>query len=269
MRKLVHLSDLHFGRVNPDLIEPILKSIWNIRPDLVVVSGDLTQRARTGQFRMAGEFLHRLPTPQIVLPGNHDIPLHNLYARFLHPLEKYRRFISEDLAPTFCDEELAVAGINTARSFTIDSGSISPEQIAHVQQVLARASPSAVKIVVTHHPMEIPEWIEPRYRLRQADARLHQLSGSRPDVFLAGHIHVTHVGVSATRLPDTGYSALLIQAATSLSTRLRHEPNSFNLLTIEAPRLCLEKFEWSSEAREYTCKAVRNFVRQADGWHAR
>jgi 3',5'-cyclic AMP phosphodiesterase CpdA len=97
MRTIVHLSDLHFGRVDQQLIEPLIKTISEIKPDLVAVSGDLTQRARSRQFVEARAFLDALPEPQIVVPGNHDIPLHNIFARFLGPLDKYRRYITDDL----------------------------------------------------------------------------------------------------------------------------------------------------------------------------
>src|SRR6267143_7245922 len=108
MRTLVHLSDLHFGRVDERLIDPLISAVTEINPDLVAVSGDLTQRARSHQFREARAFLDALPQPQIVVPGNHDVPLHNLFTRFLQPLYKYRRYITNDLQPFFTDEEIAV-----------------------------------------------------------------------------------------------------------------------------------------------------------------
>ena len=92
MRTIVHLSDLHFGRVNAALIEPLVRVVREVEPDLVAISGDLTQRARSYQFQEARLFLDTLPKPQIVVPGNHDIPLHNLFARFVEPLTRYKRY---------------------------------------------------------------------------------------------------------------------------------------------------------------------------------
>src|SRR5919112_3894904 len=112
MRRIVHLSDLHFGRVNPALIDPLTKLIHELQPHLVAVSGDLTQRARSYQFQQARAFLDTLPKPQIVVPGNHDIPLHNVFARFLEPLTKYKRYITEDLQPAYANEEVVVIGVN-------------------------------------------------------------------------------------------------------------------------------------------------------------
>src|ERR1700736_241441 len=107
MRTIVHLSDIHFGRTDHATIAPLIEAVTGMRPDLVAVSGDLTQRARTVEFRDARAFLDTLPKPLIVVPGNHDVPLHNLYARFVQKLEKYQRFISRDLEPSYVDEEIA------------------------------------------------------------------------------------------------------------------------------------------------------------------
>src|SRR5215216_6264140 len=119
MRRIVHLSDLHFGRVNPDLLGPLTRTVRELEPDLIAVSGDLTQRARSHQFQEARSFLDTLPKPQIVVPGNHDIPLHNVFARFVEPLTKYKRYITEDMQPTYEDEEVVIVGVNTARSLVV------------------------------------------------------------------------------------------------------------------------------------------------------
>src|SRR5450759_3359106 len=133
MRTLIHLSDLHFGRVDEAIIQPLIERINTIEPDLVVVSGDLTQRARTKQFKQARRFLDALPQPQIVVPGNHDIPLHDIFSRFMRPLQKYQRYVTNDLDPVYVDDEIAVLGINTARSLTFKDGRVNEEQIANLR----------------------------------------------------------------------------------------------------------------------------------------
>src|SRR5438270_5236116 len=129
MRTLVHLSDLHFGRVDIAIVEPLIETIRGLNPDLVAVSGDLTQRARSAEFKQARAFLDALPSPQIVVPGNHDVPLHNVFARFVTPFEKYRRWVNDTLEPVYEDDEMIVMGINTARSLTIKDGRVNRTQI--------------------------------------------------------------------------------------------------------------------------------------------
>ena len=116
MRTIVHLSDLHFGRLDVRIIEPLVQRIDSIRPDLVAISGDLTQRARRRQFREARAFLDKLSFPTLVVPGNHDVPLFNVAERLLDPFRGYRRFVSANLEPAHLDDEVAVVGLNSARA---------------------------------------------------------------------------------------------------------------------------------------------------------
>ena len=148
MRTLAHLSDLHFGRVDPELLAPLAALVSELAPDVVVVSGDLTQRARPAEFQAARRFLNELPAPQIVVPGNHDVPLYNIFQRFLQPLDKYRRYITPDLAPMYLDDEIAVVGINTARSLTFKDGRIGREQIAGVGKALCGLAAGITNILV-------------------------------------------------------------------------------------------------------------------------
>src|SRR3954453_14689420 len=126
MRTVVHLSDLHFGRINPPILAPLVKFIGELEPHVVAISGDLTQRARTAEFLAAKEFLAAIPFPKIVVPGNHDVPLHNLFARFVRRLDRYQRYVTPDLQPVFTDAEITVVGVNTARAFTWKDGRINP-----------------------------------------------------------------------------------------------------------------------------------------------
>ena len=118
MRTVIHVSDLHFGSILLPTLEPLLEIMWSLKPDLVIVSGDLTQRAKVEQFREAAAFIARMPSPRIVVPGNHDIPLYDVLRRFTAPLERYKEFITTDLSPVYFDDELAAIGINSARSLT-------------------------------------------------------------------------------------------------------------------------------------------------------
>ncbi|MBC7684581.1 MAG: metallophosphoesterase, partial [Bdellovibrionales bacterium] len=157
MRTLVHLSDLHFGKVDDALLGPLHDLVHQIAPDVVVVSGDLTQRAKSEEFEQAKVWLDTLPGPQIIVPGNHDISLYNVFRRFLQPLTRYKRYITDDLNPLFIDEEIAVLGINTARSLTIKDGRVNQEQVDKIKQELCALDKSITRIIVTHHPFDLPE----------------------------------------------------------------------------------------------------------------
>jgi 3',5'-cyclic AMP phosphodiesterase CpdA len=136
MRTVVHLSDMHFGRVDPLVVDALRETVATIAPDLVAVSGDFTQRARSGQFRKARAFLDSLPRPQLVVPGNHDVPLHNVFARFFNPLGGYRKHITMDLQPVYEDDEVAVIGTDTTRSFTIGGGGIRRRELQRIRELL-------------------------------------------------------------------------------------------------------------------------------------
>jgi 3',5'-cyclic AMP phosphodiesterase CpdA len=266
VRRLVHLSDLHFGRTDPELLEPFVAAVRRLRPDLLVISGDLTQRARTQQFRQARAFLERLPRPQLVVPGNHDVPLHNLFARALRPLAKYRRHITEELEPFYADDEIAVLGVNTARSLTIAGGRIALEQIARARERLCRLPGPLVKFVVTHHPFDLPEWLPQKHIVGRAHSAVSELVRSGADVFLSGHLHVCHAELTTRRYHTAQRAALLIQVGTGLSSRLRGEPNKFNVLHTSDGRISVETFSWLPHARQFVSSARECFHRTPAGW---
>ncbi len=266
MRTLVHISDLHFGRVDPALIMPLIERIDAIAPDVVVVSGDLTQRARSAQFKAARAFLDALPSPQIVVPGNHDIPLHNVLDRFVRPLDKYRRHITDDLEPTYIDAEIAVLGVNTTRSATIKDGRINAGQIARLALRLQQAGADAIKIVVTHHPFDLPAHHGERDLVGRASLAMRMFADSGVAVLLAGHLHASHAGDTAVRYRLGDYSALAVQAGTATSTRGRGEANSFNVIRIAAPCITVERHAWIEDRAIFECAKRQVFERLGGGW---
>jgi 3',5'-cyclic AMP phosphodiesterase CpdA len=243
VRRVAHLSDLHFGRIQPGVLEVLRRQLTKLEPHLVVVSGDLTQRAKPREFREARAWLDTLPWPRVVVPGNHDVPLYNVLRRFIRPLGAYRRFISPDLQPSYIDEEIAVVGVNTARSLVFKGGRINPAQVAAVREAICRLDPSLTKILVTHHPFDVPA---ARGAERQIVGRgrmaLQRLADCGADVLLAGHLHASHIGHTAQRYDIAGLSALVIQAGTATSRRTRHEPNAFNLLRIASRYIEVEQY---------------------------
>ncbi len=265
MRLLVHLSDLHFGRVNPEILEPLGHFVRKLQPDLVAVSGDLTQRARTHEYLAAREFLATLPGPQIVVPGNHDVPLHNPFRRFFRGLTRYQHYITRDLQPTFIDDELAVVGVNTARAFTWKDGRINRRQLAQLRATLETVGPRHTRVLVTHHPFDLPGGASGEVVGRSRLA-IKTLADCRVDLLLAGHFHIADIGYTAKRYNVEGYSALIVSSGTSTSTRGRGQPNSFNLLRIEHPAVTIERYVWPPAGGEFTLFSVENFRKGDAGW---
>ena len=266
MRTVVHLSDLHFGRVDAGLVRPLIETIAEIKPDLVAVSGDLTQRARSQQFLEARAFLDALPEPQIVVPGNHDVPLHNVWARFLEPLNKYKRYITDNLQPVYSDEEIVVIGVNTARSLTFKGGRINEHQVVHLREKLSALGDDLVKAVVTHHPFDLPEGYHDRNLVGRARMAMTGLAECGADLFLAGHLHVGHTGHTAKRYNIQGHSALVIQAGTATSTRERGEANSFNVIRIARPDTTVERFSWNPASASFVASSFEQFKHTSEGW---
>jgi 3',5'-cyclic AMP phosphodiesterase CpdA len=265
MRTIVHLSDLHFGRTLYPTIEPIVDLITRIKPDLVVISGDLTQRARKWQYAEAKAFLARLPRPQLVLPGNHDVPAYNLYRRLLQPLDRYKRIVTRNLSPRFIDDEIAVLGINTARSLVIKGGRINPEQLEWVEGQVATLAHDQVRIVVTHHPLDLPAHLSGVRLVQGAERAMQTFARCRIDLFLCGHLHLVYLG-STARYQIGGYVAPILQAGTATSTRARGEPNSFFVHRIKPDEIVTETHLWDAEQAEFRLSASWSFARQEHGW---
>lgn len=266
MRTVVHLSDIHFGSVNEAIIAPLIRTINDLRPDVVAVSGDLTQRARSHQFKEARAFLDALPQPQIVVPGNHDIPLYNAFLRFAQPLEKYRRYITDELRPFYADDEIAILGVNTARSLTIKGGRINKTQVAWLREKFSAFGPDVIKIVVTHHPFDLPEGHDGRDLVGRARMAIRELSTCGADLFLAGHLHISHTGHTAKRYKLGGRVAIVVQAGTVASTRERGEGNSFNVIRVAHSDLSIERLAWQPSQTTFITNITDRFRRASAGW---
>jgi 3',5'-cyclic AMP phosphodiesterase CpdA len=266
MKTILHLSDLHFGRTDPEVVAAVDAFATLLRPTLVVVSGDLTQRAKPDQFREARRFLDRLPRPQVIVPGNHDVPLFNLYQRFLQPLDKYQRFITTDMEPWYVDDEMAVAGVNTARSLTWKDGRINEDQMAALHAKLAPLPEHMTKIVVTHHPFDLPEGHADSQLVGRADKAMEVFRQAGADILLAGHLHVSHTNDTSQRYELGSYAALVIQAGTATSTRARGETNSFNVIRVDGDRVTVERQSWNTVTLQFALATTEAFDWTGSGW---
>jgi 3',5'-cyclic AMP phosphodiesterase CpdA len=264
VRVVAHLSDLHFGRTDPATLPALANAIAAARPDVVVVSGDLTQRARRSEFAQARQFLETLPRPQIVVPGNHDVPLYDVLSRWLLPLDRFRRYISSDLAPFYADDEIAILGINSARSWTFKNGRVNRDQVARGCARLGLSGEQVTRIVVTHHPYDVPGAGAGGTLVGRARMAMAGFAKCRVDMILSGHLHVGHVGHSAARYKIPRHSALLVHSGTTTSSRRRSESNSFNLIAIDRPHVRIDRLTWDEAA--FALSATEHFELTQDGW---
>jgi len=249
MARLVHLSDLHFGAHDDDLVEAVEQSVDTLKPDVVVVSGDFTQRARTEQFKDACRFLERLREnghEVLGVPGNHDVPLYDVLRRFLSPLTRYRRFIDETLCPFIELPGVALLGINTARSLTFKDGRISEEQVKFIRETFSRTDADNVRVLVTHHPLyAVPVGEELERAVGRNELALDAIEEAGVDLLLAGHAH--HASTEARDLVTRSGGVLVVQAGTATSTRVREQEQSFNTIDIDPACVKVTVNAWDGE----------------------
>jgi 3',5'-cyclic AMP phosphodiesterase CpdA len=262
---IAHLSDLHFGTEIPAVVEALATELQERRPSLVIVSGDLTQRARRRQFQQARAWLDRLPQPQLVVPGNHDVPLYDVVRRFLAPLVRFHHFIAPDENPCLLRDEVAVIGLNTARSFTWKSGRISAEQLRLLEQRLLAAG-SRLKIVVTHHPFLPPPDGIGIDLVGRAALAIPILAAGGADLLLAGHLHRGYLGDVRSHYPASRRAIIAAQAGTATSGRTRHEANAYTWIELARERAQFEIRAWTGE--RFRSLSTSEYRRHADGWTA-
>ena len=227
MSVLLHISDTHFGTEQPVMVEALISLANQQEPEIVVLSGDITQRARPAQFRAAKAFVDRLGAPVLAIPGNHDIPLFDLWARLNRPYARYAMAFGADLEPVHSSPDFLVLGVNTTRTWRHKNGEVSAAQIDHVAGRLSAASPEQLRIVVVHQPIAVTEACDQPDLLRGHRAALRAWTDAGADLVLGGHIHKPYT------LAQHGFAGRLwvVQAGTALSSRTPPGvPNSVHIL---------------------------------------
>ena len=272
--RLLHLSDLHFGKVLPELVEPLIAAAHALAPEIVVISGDLTQRARDHQFAEARAFVDRLPAPVLCVPGNHDVPLDRPLSRWLRPWRGWRGHLGAELEPEWRGPGFHVVGVNTVDRSEWQRGKIRAGQLARVRAAFETASePVAgavrppLRVVAAHHPFEaLPD--DGKSLMRGAADGARALAGAC-DLVLTGHLHRWHVGPLAAG-PDgperaTRPGAIQAHAGTGLSSRLRGQENDFNLVEVAGDRVTLTRHLAPDGALAFEPAEVRRFLRGPKG----
>jgi predicted MPP superfamily phosphohydrolase len=251
MSVLLQVSDPHFGTERTPVVEALVALAAQLRPDLVVLSGDITQRARTEQFSAARTAMDRLGAPLLALPGNHDIALFDLWSRLVQPYADYSAAFGADLAPVFASHDLLVIGVNTTRARRHKDGEVSSAQIEAVSQRLRQATPEQLRVVVVHQPIDVMRQEDLPNRLHNHSAAQQAWAAAGADVVMGGHIHLPYV----MPLPGLVRPLWAVQAGTSVSSRVRSGvPNSVNVLRWSAGKFCVvEQWDFSAAASAFVC----------------
>jgi 3',5'-cyclic AMP phosphodiesterase CpdA len=236
--KILHASDLQIGKpFRPRAAEAFRRLAFAVEPHLIVVSGDLTQRAKQREFRAAWEFMKRLPTvPLVVTLGNHDVPLYRVWERILLPYWHSSREIPRDRDSVARVAGAMIIGLNSASPLrTIVNGRISNGQLAFARKNFEAADPGGVRVLVIHHHLISPAGGEGGAAMPGARRILKQIEAMEVDLVLGGHLHMTYIASSRDLIPGEGSGVPLITAGTTTSRRGRGAEmrrNSTNLVEV-------------------------------------
>ena len=269
--RLAHLSDIHFGKISdPRVVEAIVREVNLLGVDLVVASGDLTQRARTEQFEAAKSFLGRFEAEVIVVPGNHDVRAwwHNPFERVFDSASRFSRLISDDLTPCVTRPGLAVFGLNSAHGLTIKGGKIRERHLAAMQDYFAAQPTGAFRVFVLHHHLLRLEALGSHDVARNARKALAMAQDCGVELVLCGHLHtshVAHVEVAAPTPTDPEGRALVIASAgTATSSRGRgtdRDVNFYNVITIGSEQFSIEERRYDPESDAFEAVRTHSFDR--------
>lgn len=267
--QIAHISDTHFGTEEDRVCTALINDLLRAAPDLVVLTGDITQRARHAQFRAARAFLGSLaPIPVLALPGNHDLPLFDLFTRFTQPYRYYRRYICPTLAPVWQGRGAAVLGVNSTRVLRHKHGALPDGMVREVARHLA-GLPQLFKVVALHHPLAVIEHSDRRNRARAAEQALAAWIDAGADLFLGGHIHLPYCILAG----HGSRQAVILQAGTAVSTRRRGgQSNSFNLVRFETNgtrRMHIERRDYDAQAGGFVSMSAKEAVSCGCGWRLR
>lgn len=269
MRTLLHISDVHFGPPHlPRVSAGVLELISERRPDLVILSGDLTQRAKPGQFREAREFvdrIERIPVPTLVVPGNHDVPMYRVWERVFAPFGAYRRYFGPELEPVYRDDELLVVGINTAFNWTIKDGRITLKRLLEVGELFEQTPERIFKVAVAHHHLIPPPNFGTQRVLGNAYEAIDLFSQVGVDLILSGHLHQAYIGNSEEFYPKGRPPVVILHSGTTTSNRGRggeREKNTCNWIAVDDRSMVVSHLRWHGELGRFAEHSRHWYPRQ-------
>lgn len=271
MTGLLQISDPHFGTERPQVVEALLQLVRDQAPEVVVMSGDITQRARRRQFDAAHAFVQRLgPVPLLAVPGNHDLPLFNLLARLCWPYAQHRRVFGPDLEPVHAGAGWLIIGVKTTRRRRHKDGEVSDEQIERTVRQLKAARPEQLRVVVLHHPIAVCREQDAENLLHNREAAIERWSQAGADVVMGGHIHLPYAVPLHEAEGGLPRRLWAVQAGTALSSRVRHEAgNSVNLLRRVGPgatAALLERWDFDEAVGTFRVVSVNQLaLSRSDG----
>lgn len=251
MSIVLQVSDTHFGTERPEAMGALRQLCTQLHPDLLLVTGDITQRARAVEFENAARYFDSLGVPaRLLLPGNHDIPLFDVVTRALRPYSRYARAFGPHLEGEFERDDVLVVSLETTRRYRHKNGEVSRAQIDRIAARLAAAKPLQVRLVAVHQPVGVIEGVDIENLLRGHERAVRCWSQAGADAILGGHIHLPYVVSLKERWPDLAHPTWVVQAGTALSSRLRGGiSNSVNVLrTGPGRRASVERWDLNEAA---------------------
>lgn len=266
MRTILHISDVHFGPPHlPEVTRGVLDFIDRHQPSVVVLSGDLTQRAKPYQFQEARRFVDSIPVPTIVVPGNHDVPLYRVWERVFSPFGAYRKYFSEELEPIYRDDELLIVGINSAFNWTIKDGRIKLRRLLEVSEVLSQTPETAFKVIVVHHHMIPPPNFGSQRVLGNAYEAIDLFSSAGVDLILSGHLHQAYIGNSEEFYPKGRPPVVILHSGTTTSNRGRageREKNTCNWIRVDRQSIVVSHYRWHHSLGQFAEHSRHWYPRQ-------
>ena len=273
MATLLHISDLHFGKYFlPEVAEALLNQAATLAPSAIIISGDITQRAKKAEYIAARAFLDRLPAvPKLIVPGNHDVPLYRVWERLLQPHAKYQHYIAHDLNTVLRIDNAVIVGIDSSDPYrAIKNGRVRSHQLRFCEHAFRQASAADLRVVVMHHHLVPAPTFKRTRPMPKAKRTLEMLTRQKVDLVLAGHLHRAYIGNSLDVYTgeQRDHGIIIAQCGTTTSRRgrgLEREKNSFNWIEMSTDTIRVLHYHYLEKERLFAPVSRQEFIRSGHG----